>query len=139
MLVNKHFYCCIVARGIHSPVAWALSSGHQKEKDPSLTKSDPVWPIAPTKKPAIYTQIPRRCKVAVESLIIKVMKKDLKRLKELTRPDVSTCWGDSQLFKTPFELTINKSFIRRDLQPWYYHSSTIVYKATNHGPLSSYS
>lgn len=127
MLVNKHFYCCIVARGIHSPVAWALSSGHRKEKDPSLTKSDPVRPIAPTKKPAIYTQIPRRCKVAVESLIIKVMKKDLKRLKELTRPNVSTCWGDSQLFKTPFELTINKSFIRRDLQPWYYHSSTIVY------------
>lgn len=56
MLVNKHFYCCIVARGIHSPVAWALSSGHRKEKDPSLTKSDPVRPIAPTKKASnIYT------------------------------------------------------------------------------------
>lgn len=91
------------------------------------------------KKASNIHKIPKRCKVAVESLIIKVMKKDLKRLKELTRPDVSTCWGDSQLFKTPFELTINKGFIRRDLQPWYYHSSTIVYKATNHGPLSSYS
>lgn len=43
------------------------------------------------------------------------MKKDLKRLKELIRLDVSICWGDLQLFKILFELIINKSFIRRDL------------------------
>lgn len=90
MLVNKHFYCCIVARGIHSPVAWALSSGHRKEKDPSLTKSDPVRPIAPTKKPAIYTQIPRRCKVAVESLIDH--KGDEKRFEKIEGINTPKCF-----------------------------------------------
>lgn len=67
------------------------------------------------KKVSNIYKILKRCKVVVEFLIIKVMKKDLKRLKELICLNVLICWGDLQLFKILFELIINKSFIRRDL------------------------
>lgn len=57
MLVNKHFYCCIVARGIHSPVACMGSQLRSpKRKRPLINKIGPCTAHCSDKKASnIYT------------------------------------------------------------------------------------